>query len=193
MTPLPHLHLVTRLLHSAARCCIQLALPAAAFSLHCPLLHLTAVHSHPSSWQTFLQFGLSDLEIRQFFNGPTYLTWSRGQSMQTVGSGPSVAGIAPTMGAGLPRSWMQQQHALQIKILRQARRLGIIGVLPAFQGNLPPQIKRMMPKANISTSHDPKLGDEGNCAWVSSTDPLFGQVAETWMKIMLEDWGTDHW
>ena len=41
--------------------------------------------------------------------------------------------------AGLPRSWMQAQHTLQKKILKQTRALGIIGVLPAFQGNMPPR------------------------------------------------------
>jgi hypothetical protein len=50
-----------------------------------------------------------------------------------------------------------------------------------------------MPDANISTTHDPTLGSEGNCAWVSGTDPLFDKVADAWMKIMIEDFGTDHW
>ena len=89
------------------------------------------------------------------------------------------------LGSGLPRSWMQAQHALQKHILTLARSLGIIGVLPAFQGNMPPQIKDLKPEANISTTHDPELGTEGNCAWVSGTDPLFGQVADAWMKIMM--------
>jgi alpha-N-acetylglucosaminidase len=41
-------------------------------------------------YKAFKQFGLKDTEIREFFNGPAYLTWSRGQSMQTVGTGKSV-------------------------------------------------------------------------------------------------------
>ena len=55
------------------------------------------------------------------------------------------------------------------------------------------EIKTLMPNANISTTHDPTLGSEGNCAWVSGTDPLFDKVADAWMKIMIEDFGTDHW
>ena len=55
------------------------------------------------------------------------------------------------------------------------------------------EIKTLKPNANISTTHDPALGTEGNCAWVSGTDPLFGEVADAWMKIMIEDFGTDHW
>ena len=52
---------------------------------------------------------------------------------------------------------MQAQHELQKKILKQTRVLGIIGVLPAFQGNMPPQIKTLKPHANVSATHDPKL------------------------------------
>lgn len=144
-------------------------------------------------YKTFLEFGLKDVEIREFFNGPAYLTWSRGQSMQTVGTGKSVNSINGNRGSGLPRSWMQAQHTLQKKILKMARSLGIVGVLPAFQGNMPPQIKSLQPSANISTTHDPAKGSEGNCAWVAGSDPLFAQVADKWMKIMIEDFGTDHW
>ena len=46
-------------------------------------------------YKAFKQFGLKDVEIREFFNGPAYLTWSRGQSMQTVGTGKSVNSTLP--------------------------------------------------------------------------------------------------
>jgi hypothetical protein len=80
-------------------------------------------------YKTFLKFGLKDVDIREFFNGPAFLTWSRGQSMQSVGSSAMPEGG----NAGLPRSWMQSQWELQKKILARTRPLGIIGVLPAFQ------------------------------------------------------------
>jgi len=144
-------------------------------------------------YKAFRQFGLQDADIREFFNGPAYLTWSRGQSMQSVGSSAEPEGGM----SGLPRSWMQSQWRLQKYILSLTRPLGIIGVLPAFQGNMPPQIKAMHPTANISLTKHQRPGEEnatkGNCAWVASTDPLFGQVADAWMKILIEDFGTDHW
>jgi alpha-N-acetylglucosaminidase len=83
-------------------------------------------------YKAFMQFGLKDVDIREFFNGPAYLTWSRGQSMQSVGSSAMPEGGD----SGLPRSWMQAQWALQKQILARTRPLGIIGVLPAFQGNM---------------------------------------------------------
>ena len=135
--------------------------------------------------------------IREFFNGPAYLTWSRGQSMQSVGSSAAPEGG----GNGLPRSWMQAQWRLQKQILAQTRGLGIIGVLPAFQGNMPPQIKQLHPGANLTvTSHQPTAhapyapnSMRDQCAWVASTDPLFGQVADVWMETLIADFGTDHW
>ena len=117
--------------------------------------------------------------------------------MQSVGSA-----AAPLGGdTGLPRSFMQQQHALQLKILAKTRPLGIIGVLPAFQGNMPPQIQKLHPKANITiTAHGgaahapwPANSTRGECAWLASTDPLFGEVADKWMEILIADFGTDHW
>ena len=142
-------------------------------------------------YKAFQRFGLKDAEIREFFNGPAFLTWSRGQSMQSVGSSAEPEGGE----SGLPRSWMQAQHALQKHILKLSRSLGIIGVLPAFQGNMPPRIKALHPTANVSvTRHSDGYNDnKGGCAWVASTDPLFGKVADAWMEIMLEDFGTDHW
>ena len=144
-------------------------------------------------YKAFRQFGLEDQDIREFFNGPAYLTWSRGQSMQSVG-----ASAMPEDGmSGLPRSWMQGQWLLQKQILKLTRALGIIGVLPAFQGNMPPQIKKMYPQANISTTHADRPGGDnitkGDCAWVASTDPLFGLVADAWMQTLIADFGTDHW
>eukprot|EP00658_Telonema_sp_P-2_P032395 TRINITY_DN24001_c0_g1_i16.p1 TRINITY_DN24001_c0_g1~~TRINITY_DN24001_c0_g1_i16.p1 ORF type:complete len:421 (-),score=64.15 TRINITY_DN24001_c0_g1_i16:122-1384(-) len=140
-------------------------------------------------YKVFRQFGLDDRQIREFFNGPAYLTWSRGQSMQSVGSSALPEGGS----SGLPMSWMEAQWALQKQILQLTRSLGIIGVLPAFQGNMPPQVKALYPAANISTTHPLSNDTRGNCAWVASTDPLFGKVADLWMETLIADFGTDHW
>jgi hypothetical protein len=92
--------------------------------------------------------------------------------MQSVG-----ASALPEGGeAGLPRSWMQSQWKLQKFILNLTRPLGIIGVLPAFQGNLPPQIKTLQPKANISvTRHSDVSNFRCSCSSVpnpASANPL---------------------
>ena len=107
-------------------------------------------------YKAFVKMGFQDADIREFFNGPAYLTWSRGQSIQAVGSSALPEGGS----AGLPRSWMKAQWELQKKILGMTRPLGIIGVLPAFQGNMPPQAKTMWPTANITNAHHARPAEE---------------------------------
>ena len=63
--------------------------------------------------------------------------------------------------------------------------MGIVGQLPAFQGNVPVQLKALAKDSNIT-----KAGDTG---WMDSLDPLYGKIADEWMKVLIEDFGTDHW
>jgi alpha-N-acetylglucosaminidase len=71
-------------------------------------------------------FAVSDMAVRNWTNGPAWLTWSRGQNSH--GSG---------VGGPLPRSFMKGQWALQRRILARYRQLGIAGHLPAFGGYAP--------------------------------------------------------
>ena len=72
------------------------------------------------------QFGLTDMEVRNWTNGPGFLTWSRGQNSH----GNSIAGP-------LPRSFMKSQWLLARQILERYRSLGIAGHQPAFAGYAP--------------------------------------------------------
>ena len=74
------------------------------------------------SYKVLSGFGLNDTTIRNWFNGPALLTWSRGQNEY----GGDIAGP-------LPRSWMKAQWSLQRQILNRTRALGMVGQLPAFQ------------------------------------------------------------
>lgn len=125
-------------------------------------------------YKVFRKFGLTDTEIRGWFNGPAFLTWSRGQNEYGAGiAGP------------LPRSWMQSQWVLQRQILRRYRELGIVGQLPGFQGNVPAGLKAVLNDSNMTV--------RGATAWMNSVDPHYQQVADVWMKTLIEDFGTDHW
>eukprot|EP00729_Bicosta_minor_P013049 gene13049-14678_t len=137
--------------------------------------------------KTFSHFGVNDTAFGNWTNGPAWLAWSRGQSMHGVGSG----GVGMPDGIALSRSWMAAQHALQIKILRRMRDLGIVPILPAFQGNVPPIMKEeLFPTANISVQG----GGRHYAAWLDGTDPLFAKIADVYMKTMCADFGCqDHW
>ena len=137
-------------------------------------LFLAMTGQEEVQYKVFRQFGLNDTEIRSWFNGPAYLTWSRGQNEY----GNDIAGP-------LPRSWMKSQHALQLRIVRRYRSLGLSGQLPAFGGNVPVQLKRVHADANITAA-----GDTG---WMDALDPLYGKIADVWMETIIADFGTDHW
>jgi alpha-N-acetylglucosaminidase len=125
-------------------------------------------------YKVLTSFGLSDEEIRGWFNGPALLTWSRGQNEYGAGiCGP------------LPRSWMKNQWLLNKQILARYRELGIVGQLPAFQGNVPIGLKTIKKDSNIT--------QQGATGWIDDMDPLFGEIADKWMQVMTEDFGTDHW
>jgi hypothetical protein len=126
-------------------------------------------------YQVFLELGVKDHEIRSWFNGPAFLTWSRGQN--EYGSG--IAGP-------LPRSFMKSQWHLQREhILPRLRSLGIVGILPAFQGNVPIQIKTIFQDHNVT--------QQGETGWIDALDPLFGRIADLWMHKLIQDFGTDHY
>jgi hypothetical protein len=81
---------------------------------------------------------------------------------------------------------MQSQWALQKQILARYRSLGIVGQLPGFQGNVPIGMKNALKDSNMT---DNKKGT----AWMDALDPNFAKVADVWMKVLVEDFGTDHW
>jgi hypothetical protein len=137
-------------------------------------LFLAMTGQEEMQYKVFQSFGLNDTTIRTWFNGPALLTWSRGQNEY----GNDIAGP-------LPRSWMKAQWDLQRLILNRTRPLGMIGELPAFQGNAPAALKTLRSDSNMTI--------QGDTAWMDSLDPLYGEIADAWMKQLIEDFGTDHW
>lgn len=137
-------------------------------------LFLASTGQEEIQYKVLTQFGLSDIDIRSWFNGPAFLTWSRISNEY----GNDIAGP-------LPRSWMKSQHALQLKIVKRYRSLGMSGQLPGFQGNVPIQFKAVHADTNIT--------QQGDTGWMDSLDPFYAKIADIWMKTMLADFGTDHW
>ena len=78
--------------------------------------------------------------------------WSRGQGTFGVG-GP------------LPDFWIKSQHALNVKIMDRLRLLGMEGILPGFQGNVPKEMPEIFPGHNTSNG------------WLDALDPLFNTIA----------------
>ena len=108
--------------------------------------------------------GVNDSVLDQTFDGPAFLTWSRGQG--TFG-----------FGGPLPRTWMTSQHALQIKIMDRLRELNMYGILPGFQGNVPKAMPYLFPGHNTSNG------------WLDALDPLFDKIAGKFNAQSQKDFG----
>ena len=131
-------------------------------------------------YKVFTSLGVTDQETRAWFNGPAFLTWSRGQNSH----GGSIAGP-------LPRSWMRSQWDLQIQILARARNLSMIPVLPGFQGNVPWPLAALLHDKNI-TFMNSTIANSTATGWMDALDPSFSTVGGLWMKTLIQDFGTDH-
>ncbi len=108
-------------------------------------------------------YSLTDLSIRDWFNGPSFLTWSRGQN----GHGAGIAGP-------LPRSYMRNQLALAQQVVQRALDFDMLPALPGFQGNVP--------YALAAATGDKNITDQGNqTGWLDSRDPLFAALADAYM------------
>jgi hypothetical protein len=112
----------------------------------------------------FNGIGVNDSVLNNTFDGPAFLTWSRGQGTFGVG-GP------------LPNYWIESQYALQIKIMDRLRELGMYGVLPGFQGNVPKEMPELFPHANTSNG------------WLDALDPLFDTIGHGVGSSMQADFG----
>ncbi|KAJ5621454.1 hypothetical protein N7528_006237 [Penicillium herquei] len=92
--------------------------------------------------EVFEEIGLTEAEISTFLSGPAFQAWNR------------FGNIQGSWGGDLPRSWIEQQFALQKKIVRRMVELGMTPVLPAFTGFVPENITRVYPDASIVRSDD---------------------------------------
>ena len=74
-----------------------------------------------------------------YFNGPAYLSWSRGQGQADVGGYDSF--YNKSTGGALPPWWYEQQAALGKQQANRMRELGITTILRGFENNVPGQLK----------------------------------------------------
>lgn len=106
------------------------------------------------------KMGLTDGEINNYFVGPAHLPWMR------MGN---VSGIDGPLNA----DWHQQQIALQHKILKRMRDLGMKPICPGFPGFVPEAFKRIYPNLKIIQTH----WAGAFCNWmVSPQEDLFSRI-----------------
>lgn len=140
-----------------------------------------AITGQESVWHKVWQgFGLSDTTIRNYFTGPAHLPWHRMANVDHW-DGP------------LPQSWLDNQVALQKRILARERQFNMTPVLPAFSGHVPLALKVKYPNVKISSlglwGGFPK---EYSSYFLDPLDPLFRQIQEAFLKEQTKLFGTDH-
>uniref|UniRef100_A0A0D9WAE7 Alpha-N-acetylglucosaminidase n=1 Tax=Leersia perrieri TaxID=77586 RepID=A0A0D9WAE7_9ORYZ len=124
-----------------------------------------------SIWQkVFQRYNISKSDLDDFFGGPAFLAWSRMANMHGWG-GP------------LPQSWLDDQLALQKKILSRMYAFGMFPVLPAFSGNIPAALR-------FTVDSNPRWC----CTYLlDASDPLFVEIGKLFIEEQIREYGrTSH-
>ncbi|XP_041461048.1 alpha-N-acetylglucosaminidase-like [Lytechinus variegatus] len=142
-----------------------------------------AFNGQEAIWQkVYLKMGLQQEDLGKHFGGPAFLAWAR-------------MGNIDGWGGPLPQSWHTNQLALQHRILKKMRDLGMIPVLPAFAGHVPKSFSKVFPNASTSDLGDwGHFGSEYCCtSLLDPQDPMFKEVGKAFIEAMTEEFnGTDH-
>ncbi|KAM3558985.1 hypothetical protein MY1884_003712 [Beauveria asiatica] len=133
----------------------------------------------------FRDIGLTQEEINSFLSGPAFLAW------QHFGN------IQGSWGGDLPQAWIDDQFALQKKIVKRMVELGMTPILPAFPGFVPENITRVWP--NVSLAESPKWsGFSGRFTadkYITPYDPRFAELQNAFLTKQNEAYGnvTSFW
>lgn len=140
-----------------------------------------AITGQEAVWyNVWRSLGLSDEQVRSYFTGPAYLPWHR------------MANIDGWCGP-LPKEWLDNQTALQQRIVERERALNMRPVLPAFAGHVPGALRDLFPNADIQALGGWAGFDEQyRTYFLNSEDPLYGRIQRLFLEEQTRLFGTDH-
>jgi len=140
-----------------------------------------AITGQEAVWyNVWKKFGFTDVQIRSYFTGPAYLPWHRMANIDHW-DGP------------LPQSWLDNQVALQKKIVKRERELGMTPVLPAFSGHVPQMLKEKYPDVKITSLGTWSGFDSVNDAFfLDPLDTMFMKIQKAFLEEQTRLFGTDH-
>ena len=138
-------------------------------ALHGIDMPLALVANEAISARVWKKLGLTDEEIADYFVGPAHFPWMRMGNISGI-DGP------------LPLDWHKGQIALQHKILKRMKSLGMKPICPGFAGFLPKSMKRIFPDIElIETSW---CGGAFHNWMLSPQNPLFTRIGQ----MFIEEW-----
>ena len=124
------------------------------------------------SERVWKKIGLTQQEIDDFTCGPAHAPWHRMGNIAKV-DGP------------LPAEWHKDQIALQHKMLKRMKGLGITPVFQCFAGFVPHGMKRLFPEEKYYITHwNSGLKNERAPIYLMPDSPLFKKI----MKLFISEW-----
>lgn len=121
--------------------------------------------------------GLTDEEIDSYFVGPAHLPWMRMGNVSGI-DGP------------LNPDWHRQQIALQHKILKRMKDLGMKPICPGFPGFIPEAFKRIYPDLHIVQTH----WGGAFCNWmISPQEELFTRIGTAFIREWEKEFGKNEY
>ncbi|MCM4155741.1 alpha-N-acetylglucosaminidase [Gramella sp. AN32] len=126
--------------------------------------------------RVYKDLGLTDKDLESFFSGPAYFAWFW-------------MGNLDAWGGPLPVSWIEGHEALQKKILKRQRGLGMTPILPAFTGHVPSAFKEKFPKASLKKTN---WVDFPEVYLLNPDDPMFVEIGKRFIQETIQTYGTDH-
>ena len=140
-----------------------------------------AITGQEAVWyNVWTAMGMTDEQVRAYFTGPAYLPWHR------------MANIDGWCGP-LPKQWLDQQVALQQRIVERERALNMRPVLPAFAGHVPGALRNLFPDADIQALSSWAGFDERyRTCFLNSEDPLYSRIQRSFLEEQTRLFGTDH-
>ncbi|KAJ3497599.1 hypothetical protein NLG97_g1783 [Lecanicillium saksenae] len=130
---------------------------------------------------SFLELGMKENDILDYFSGAAFQPWNRFGNIHGTWGGEGL----------LSRAWIDQQFALQKKIVARMVELGITPALPGFSGFVPEAMKKLRPDADIGHAPAWALFPENNTqtAFLKPTDPLYADLQRLFIEKQMKEFG----
>ncbi len=135
-----------------------------------------AVTGQESTWQKVLtDYGFDKDSVFDFLAGPPYLPFGW-------------MGCLDGWGGPLTQDWIDRRAALQQKILKRERSLGMTPVLQGFTGHIPKALGDKIPGIKLHKIR----WIEWETYFVDPNDSMFMEIGKRFQQKQIEEFGTDH-
>lgn len=123
--------------------------------------------------RVYRQLGMTEDEIDEHFTGPAFLSWLR-------------MGNVRGWGGPLPKSWHDRQQNIQDEIVGLMYQLGIVPVLPAFNGHVPKAFSRLYPDTSFYSVDTWNRFSANYCCslFINPREALFKEIGEMFLREM---------